>query len=595
MKPASVRQLLPRYLKSGLRYLVKYLIFVGLFLMAAGLSAGFVGGWGPLAGGLMVAGIVAIGIWLVTQGNLRRTWSQRSTQSNTNALLATLAALLIFGAINFLGSRYSTKFDLTETQLFTLAPETQETVRNLGQKIKILVFDRSLSDTDRELLNNYAKLNPNFTYELVDPQVDFGRAQSFKVKSFGEVYLESGDQKRLVTTLGPESRLKETELTNAIAQLSSTTQATVYFLQGHGERPIEGEQGGLTEAVTGLKAKNFIAKPLNLIREGKIPEDGIALAIIGPQRPLLDRELVLLETYLQRGGRLLALLDPASDGGLSQLLTRWGVKLDNRLVVDASGTGQLAGLGPDAPIVTQYGDHPITQDFKGGVSIYPVARSLEIVNTSGITATPLIKTDEKSWAESQPTAQQLTFTPPQDRQGPLVLGVALERAIAPEPAVSPSPSPSPSPTTSPIASPSPTVSPIASPTGSPIASPTASPSPTVSPAASPTASPSPAPSPSPSPAPSPAPPKAARLVVIGNSSFMADGLFSQQLNGDVFLNSVGWLGDRAASSLSIRPREPNNRRFTITNQQSALLLLLALGVFPIGGLTLAGVMWWKRR
>jgi ABC-type uncharacterized transport system involved in gliding motility auxiliary subunit len=76
---------------------------------------------------------------------------------------------------------------------------------------------------------------------------------------------------------------------------------------------------------------------------------------------------------------------------------------------------------------------------------------------------------------------------------------------------------------------------------------------------------------------------------------MADGLFSQQLNGDVFLNSVGWLGDRAASSLSIRPREPNNRRFTITNQQSALLLLLALGVFPIGGLTLAGVMWWKRR
>lgn len=591
MKPASVRQLLPRYLKSGLRYLVKYLIFVGLFLMAAGLSAGFVGGWGPLAGGLMVAGIVAIGIWLVTQGNLRRTWSQRSTQSNTNALLATLAALLIFGAINFLGSRYSTKFDLTETQLFTLAPETQETVRNLGQKIKILVFDRSLSDTDRELLNNYAKLNPNFTYELVDPQVDFGRAQSFKVKSFGEVYLESGDQKRLVTTLGPESRLKETELTNAIAQLSSTTQATIYFLQGHGERPIEGEQGGLTEAVTGLKAKNFIAKPLNLIREGKIPEDGLALAIIGPQRPLLDRELTLLETYLQRGGRLLALLDPASDGGLSQLLTRWGVKLDNRLVVDASGTGQLAGLGPDAPIVTQYGDHPITQDFKGGVSIYPVARSLEIVNTSGITATPLIKTDEKSWAESQPTAQQLTFTPPQDRQGPLVLGVALERAIAPEPAVSPSPSPSPSPTTSPIASPSPTVSPTASPTGSP----TASPSPTVSPTASPTASPSPAPSPSPSPSPSPAPPKAARLVVIGNSSFMADGLFSQQLNGDVFLNSVGWLGDRAASSLSIRPREPNNRRFTITNQQSALLLLLALGVFPIGGLTLAGVMWWKRR
>jgi ABC-type uncharacterized transport system involved in gliding motility auxiliary subunit len=76
---------------------------------------------------------------------------------------------------------------------------------------------------------------------------------------------------------------------------------------------------------------------------------------------------------------------------------------------------------------------------------------------------------------------------------------------------------------------------------------------------------------------------------------MADGLFGQQLNGDVLLNSVGWLGDRDASSLSIRPREPNNRRIVITPQQSSLLLLLALVVFPVGGLTLAGLMWWQRR
>lgn len=84
-------------------------------------------------------------------------------------------------------------------------------------------------------------------------------------------------------------------------------------------------------------------------------------------------------------------------------------------------------------------------------------------------------------------------------------------------------------------------------------------------------------------------------MAIGNSSFMADGLFGQQLNGDMLLNSVGWLGDREASSLSIRPREPNNRRIVITPQQSTLLLLLALVVFPVSGLTLAGVMWWKRR
>ncbi|TAD79238.1 MAG: ABC transporter [Oscillatoriales cyanobacterium] len=569
MKLASVRQLWPSY--------SKYLIFLGLFLITAGLAIGFVSGWNLLAGITIALGTIAIALWLFTRGNLQSTWALRSTQSNTNALLATLAALLIFGAINFLGARYTAKFDLTEKQLFTLAPETQQVVKNLGQPVKIWIFDRTLSDSDRDLLTNYTKINPKFSYQIADPQVEFGKAQTFKVKSFGEVHLEAGNDRRLITTLSPETRLQETDLTNAIAQLSSTKQSIVYFLQGHGERPIEGEQTGLGDAINGLKTKNFIAKPLNLIREGAIPADAAAVAIVGPQRSLLDKELSALETYLSQGGRLLALLDPAADGGLGKLLAGWGVKLDNRLVVDASGTGQLAGLGPDAPIVTRYGNHPITQDFKGGISIYPVARSLEISTVSGVTATPIIETDEKSWAESDPKATQLTFTPPQDRQGPLVLGVALERA--PSPAPSPSPAASPSPT----GPPSPAASPAPSPTASPAPSPTASPSPGV------TARPSPAPSPSSAAA------KPARIVAIGNSSFMADGLFGQQLNGDVLLNSVGWLGDRDSNSLSIRPREPNNRRIVITPQQSSLLLLLALVVFPMGGLTLAGVMWWQRR
>ncbi len=571
MKLASVRQLLPQYFKS--------LIFVGLFLITAGLSAGFVGGWGPIAGALILLGAIAIAGWLVTQRSMRGVWQRRSTQSNTNALIATLAALLIFGAINVLGARYSAKFDLTETQLFTLAPQTQETVKNLSRNVKIWVFDRSVSDSDRELLSNYAKLNPKFSYEIADPQVEFGRAKAFKVKTFGEVYLESGTERRLITTLSPETRLKETDLTNAIVQLASAQQSIVYFLQGHGERPIEGEQGGLTQAIESLKTKNFTAKPLNLIREGKIPPDASLVAIVGPQRALLPPELTTLEAYLNQGGRLLALLDPASDGGLTPLLARWGVKLDRRLVVDASGTGQLTGLGPDAPIVTQYGEHPITQEFRNGISFYPVTRSMEIATQPGITATPLMQTDDQSWAESDPAAQQLTFTPPQDRQGPLVLGVALERAIAPTP--SPSPSPSPSPTTSP--SPAASASPSPSPSPSPSVSPSPSPSPTGSP------------SPSPSPSSSPTAPKAARIVAIGNSSFMADGLFGQQLNGDVLLNAVGWLGDRETSSLSIRPREPNNRRIVLTPQQSIWLLFLALAVFPISGLTLAGAMWWKRR
>ena len=86
-----------------------------------------------------------------------------------------------------------------------------------------------------------------------------------------------------------------------------------------------------------------------------------------------------------------------------------------------------------------------------------------------------------------------------------------------------------------------------------------------------------------------------RMVVIGNSTFATDGLFAQQLNGDVFLNSVNWLSKIDSPVLSIRPKAVTNRRFEITGMTSLWLTLLALIVFPLVGLAAAGTLWVRRR
>jgi ABC-type uncharacterized transport system involved in gliding motility auxiliary subunit len=65
------------------------------------------------------------------------------------------------------------------------------------------------------------------------------------------------------------------------------------------------------------------------------------------------------------------LIDPRTSPRLGSLLDDWGVTLDDRIVLDTSGTGQLVGLGPAAPLVTQYPDHPITSDFGNGRSFFP--------------------------------------------------------------------------------------------------------------------------------------------------------------------------------------------------------------------------------
>ncbi|OUL35182.1 ABC transporter [Nostoc sp. T09] len=582
----------------------KYLFWLGPFLLVAGLTSGLVASnWGPISIALLFTGIVVIGLWIIVQSQESQWWGRRSTQAGTNALVATIAVLAILGLINFLGTRYHYRADLTETQLFTLAPQSRELVHNLAQPVKVWIFDVTQNSQDRDLLENYNRQSSKFQFEYIDPQARPGLAEKFGVKDYGEVYLESQDKRQLVQVVNQNERLSEVRLTNRLQQITTANSAKVYFLQGHGERQLTAAEGGISQAAQGLTDKNFTTSPLNLAEQSKVPNDAAAVVVAGPKRGLFDGEVKALQEYLNRGGNLLLMIDPSTDPKLDNLLKDWGVRLDNRLAVDVSGGG--AGLGPAVPLITEYGQHPITKDFGKGISFYRLARPLEITPVNGVVSTPLLQTKPypNSWAESDLQSEKLEFNPDKDLKGPLTLGVALEKKL-PAPSASqpnPTPSPLPSPTTQGQATPSALPSPIARDQGTPKASPSptpsALPSPTTASQANPTSTPLPSPTNSALPTEKPAEKTAtaSRLVVIGNSDFATDGLFQQQLNGDVFLNSVTWLSQQDQQPLSIRPKEAKNRRLNITAAQASLLTLSSLLLLPLIGLLGASLIWWKRR
>jgi ABC-type uncharacterized transport system involved in gliding motility auxiliary subunit len=599
---------------------LKYLFWLGPILSIMGLSARVVAGeWSPISSGLLIGGLAIIVLWLILIGSSPGFWGRRSTQAGTNAIIATLAMIVILGLINFLAVRYGQRIDFTENQLFTLSPLSQRVVRTLQQPMKVWVFSPSPNPNDLELLKNYRRYGSKLDYEFVDPQLKPGLAQQFDVKLPGEVHIKYGQKQKLVQTVNENDRLSEIKLTNSIEQLTSDRIDKVYFLQGHGERPLDEIEGGLSQALIALKDKSFTALPLNLAERSEVPKDAALVVVAGPKRALFAPEVVALNNYLSTGGSLLLMLDPEINAGMDSLLTDWGVKLDRQIVIDASGQGRVAGLGPATPLVTTYGNHPITKDFGNNYSLYPVAQPIEVIPKQGVTETPLLRTNEQSWAESTPEKQPLQFDPKSDRPGPLTIGVALNRKAQP-PSALPAPTPTPQATTSPGASPSPSPSPTgqakASPTPQTTVSPGKSPSPSPSPTGQTKASPTPTPqataSPGASPSPSPSPigqasPSLAnegqtdkrtsesRLVVIGNSSFSTNGWFEQQLNGDVFLNSVSWLSKRDDQTLSIRPKEQKNRRINLTPMQAGILGWTGLLIMPILGLMTAGVMWWRRR
>ncbi|MEA5569879.1 GldG family protein [Calothrix sp. UHCC 0171] len=500
----------------------KLLFLLGPFLLTTGLVIGLISGkWGITPLLFLIPGIIIIIAWFIWQSQTTKWWAKRSTQAGTNALLATVAVLAILGLINFLGSRYHFRTDLTEAKLFSLAPQTLELVKKLSQPVKVSIFDVNQNPQDRDLLENYRRQSDKFQFEYIDPQARPVLARQFGVKQPGEVYLESNQERKLVQVVNQSDRLSEIRLTNRLEQVISGKATKAYFLQGHGEYQLTPGENAISQAVQALNDKNFTTEPLNLAEQGKIPEDANVIIIAGAKRALFDNEAQAIQDYLNRGGNVFLMIDPDTNPKLDPLLNAWGVKLDNRLAVQPAGK-----YGPAVIIVTQYGNHPITKDFGNSISYYNFARPIATTPVNGVQSTPLLLTKPfpDSWAESDQKSEKLEFNEGKDIKGPLNLGIALTKKVNAS-----------------------------------------------------------------------TPNKESRLVVIGNSDFVTDGLFQQQLNGDVFLNSVTWLSQQDQQPLSIRPKEAKNRRINLSTAQAILLQISSLLILPFLGFLSAGLLWWQRR
>ncbi|MGB3615375.1 MAG: hypothetical protein WBA10_16395, partial [Elainellaceae cyanobacterium] len=86
-----------------------------------------------------------------------------------------------------------------------------------------------------------------------------------------------------------------------------------------------------------------------------------------------------------------------------------------------------------------------------------------------------------------------------------------------------------------------------------------------------------------------------RLVAVGNSSFAINGLVNQQLNGDLLLNTVGWLAQQPEGGLTIRPKEAVNRRVVLTPRRWIMTALSAVVILPLIGFGGAIALWLRRR
>jgi ABC-type uncharacterized transport system involved in gliding motility auxiliary subunit len=91
-----------------------------------------------------------------------------------------------------------------------------------------------------------------------------------------------------------------------------------------------------------------------------------------------------------------------------------------------------------------------------------------------------------------------------------------------------------------------------------------------------------------------APKPETRIAVVGDSDFAANSGLGIQGNRDLFMNIVGWLSQQE-NLISIRPKEPDDRRITMTATQQVNINWLSILIIP-GFIFGTGVYtWWRRR
>ena len=82
--------------------------------------------------------------------------------------------------------------------------------------------------------------------------------------------------------------------------------------------------------------------------------------------------------------------------------------------------------------------------------------------------------------------------------------------------------------------------------------------------------------------------------MIGDSDFAANSTLGVPGNRDLLMNTVGWLSQQD-NLISIRPKEADDRRITLTATQQANVTWLSLLIIP-GFVFGTGVYtWWRRR
>ncbi|MCP5114242.1 MAG: hypothetical protein GY953_25715, partial [bacterium] len=228
-----------------------------------------------------------------------------------------------------------------------------------------------------------------------------------------------------------------------------------------------------------------------------------------------------------------------SNEELTKVFDGWGVKVSENLIFDTNPVGRFFGVGPFVPLVSQYETHDIVRDLREVATAFPMSRTLDTSTADNVTADKLFSSGGNSYATTDLTSQEID--PANAAEGPFTLAAAGKVTVSSgeEPEETEEEEPAEEETSS-----------DDEPEG--------------------------------------------RFVVVGSSEWLANNYVNLAGNSDLFLNMIAWLGSDE-ELISIRPKDPEDRRLEMTGSQMRWIFYLTVVLLPICMVALGLNVWWRRR
>jgi ABC-2 type transport system permease protein len=373
---------------------------------------------------------------------------------------------------------YFLKVDLTEDKRYTLSPETIELLSTMDDVAEFKVYLEGerlpagfvkLRNAIDETLDEFSEhANGNIEFEFIDikdiSSVKNQEKEIVRLSQLGIPYLpveqkkEAGNTNSFYVTPGAEVfynnrsvgvnllvtsqsnyeqnfnesiEALEYQLSNAIRKLQRERPKNIGFLQLHGESgQYELEDFAKTLAEYYNIGPVFLQNEQGLYDLNSLNLIDV-LVISGPKSRFNELEMVIIDQFVMKGGKLLCILDgiyaeldslrtapffPAMpyNSGLEKLLYKYGVRINNDVVEDQQCTKIPIQTGPAGssskpqlfswvyfPLIFSENNHLINQN------IDPVkmefASTLDSIATPGITHTALLNTSGLNKYVSTPT------------------------------------------------------------------------------------------------------------------------------------------------------------------------------------------------